>query len=304
MSPIDIWGPATWLLIHTLCEQVNEYIYMSFRQSLFNMISIICKNLPCPECSQHATQFLARTNLTNLKTKEEFSNFFYLFHNFVNKRKNKPLFDHSNIIMYKRVNINQVINNFISKFNTKGNMKLLNESFQRKLVIESFKKWIQLSSKAFIQPQINQFPPQLTPQIQINQQNEIILNISEETTKPEIIEPEIIEPESEPESEKEPESEPELEHEITEKEFELEHKITEKEFEQEQEITEQEQEITEPEKEITEPEITEPEQEQEITEPEQKITEPEITEPEINLINEELNKIQKNKKPKKYKKKK
>jgi hypothetical protein len=39
------------------------------------------------------------------------------------------------------LNIIQVYNTFIKNYNTKGNMKLLAETFQRKLIINDLKKW-------------------------------------------------------------------------------------------------------------------------------------------------------------------
>ena len=45
-----------------------------------------------------------------------------------------------------------IINNFIVSYTTKGNMKLLNESFQRQLVLKDFKSWISANIKAFLPP--------------------------------------------------------------------------------------------------------------------------------------------------------
>ena len=60
----------------------------------------------------------------------------------VNVRKKKPLFNYGNINVYQNLNIVNVFNNFVSVYNTKGNMKLLAESFQRMLIIKDLKKWL------------------------------------------------------------------------------------------------------------------------------------------------------------------
>jgi hypothetical protein len=68
--------------------------------------------------------------------------------------KRKPLFNYSNMFIYSRYKIIPVLNNFIQKYNTKGNMKLLAESFQRELILKDFKSWIQSNINAFISPVI------------------------------------------------------------------------------------------------------------------------------------------------------
>jgi len=150
MSPPEVWGPPVWRLFHTLIEKMNPNAYPYVINSMFNMIVAICKFLPCPECSADASNFLAKINLNNYKTKDEFKNMLYLFHNYVNAKKRKPLYNYSNMTKYSNLNLIHVINDFIAKYNTKGNMKLLSESFHRTFVIKEFIKWFKSSYKAFI----------------------------------------------------------------------------------------------------------------------------------------------------------
>lgn len=152
MSPPEVWGPAIWNLFHTLIERVNENAYPKVSKPLFNIIVRICKFLPCPECSNDASLFLSKLNIMNIKTKQELKNTFYLFHNYVNAKKRKPLFNYANMNIYKKYKLLQVINNFILAYNTKGNMKLLAESFQRQLIIKDFKSWFSSFFWAFITP--------------------------------------------------------------------------------------------------------------------------------------------------------
>ena len=100
MSPPEIWGPAVWTLFHTLAEKVNELAFPFIKVQLFSQIKRICSFLPCPECSNDATKFLERININNIKSKYEFKNTIYLFHNWVNAKKKKPLFNYSNIEIY------------------------------------------------------------------------------------------------------------------------------------------------------------------------------------------------------------
>ena len=153
MSPPEVWGPAVWLLFHVLSEKINDNAYPFIGPQLFNMIVRICKFLPCPECSVDASNFLAKIKFSNMKNKIEFKNTFYLFHNWVNAKKRKPLFNYGYIGVYGKYNLINVVNHFLKNYQTKGNMKLINESFQRQLIIKDFKNWFTGSIKAFI-PQI------------------------------------------------------------------------------------------------------------------------------------------------------
>lgn len=92
MSPPEIWGPPVWTFFHTLAEKINEDYFHKIKFSLFFIIKRICNFLPCPECSQHASRFLARINVQAIKDKNQFKQMLHLFHNTVNKRKKRGFF--------------------------------------------------------------------------------------------------------------------------------------------------------------------------------------------------------------------
>jgi hypothetical protein len=140
MSP-NVWGPPVWNFFHTLTYKIKEETFSSIFPPLFEQIRLICKNLPCPDCSMHATKFLNRVNLAGIKTKQDFINLFFFFHNAVNKRKQKPLFKYENLSQYENKNPIVAFNEFLRVFHTKGNMRLLAESFQRQLVLKNFRQW-------------------------------------------------------------------------------------------------------------------------------------------------------------------
>ena len=131
MTPPNIWGPPIWTFFHVLAEKINEKLYPTYRIQLLIMIKSICSALPCPECTRDATAFLAKVKLQTLGSKHDFKSMLYFFHNYVNSKKRKPLYNFSSLEIYKRYNIINVFNRFISVYHTKGNMKLLAESFQR-----------------------------------------------------------------------------------------------------------------------------------------------------------------------------
>lgn len=150
MSPPEVWGPAVWSLFHTLAEKLQPNAYSQVVPSLFGIIVQICRVLPCPECSKDASIFLAKIKLNDYKNKTEFKNMLYLFHNYVNAKKRKPLYNYADMTKYSNANLLYVVNNFIRKYNTKGNMKLIAESFQRSFVIKNFISWFNTYKLAFI----------------------------------------------------------------------------------------------------------------------------------------------------------
>jgi hypothetical protein len=187
MSPPEVWGPAVWRLFHTLSERLNDNAYNALSPHLFGFFVRICKFLPCPDCSNDASIFLAKIRFSDIKNKIEFKNTFYLFHNWVNAKKRKPLFNYGNINIYSKYRLVDVLNDFYAKYQTKGNMKLLTESFQRQFVIKDFNNWIKHTITAFVPP-VN--IPQQLPRIIVEEpvQEEQVVIIEE----PAIIEEEQI----------------------------------------------------------------------------------------------------------------
>jgi hypothetical protein len=141
MSP-NQWGPSIWILFHSIASKINEDTFSLLGPQFFNIIKKICNNLPCPDCSLHATAFLSKVNISKIKTKQDLIHLLYIFHNFVNKRKNKPLFDVNQLEKYKNVDLNTVCSNFASVYKTRGNMKLLADNFQRQMIVKEFRNWI------------------------------------------------------------------------------------------------------------------------------------------------------------------
>lgn len=149
MPSINVWGPTTWTLFHTMAEKINETDYVRLSAALFALIKRICAFLPCPECSQHATLFLARIRTEDISTKREFQNMLYLFHNAVNVRKRKAMYNYINLSKYKDVPLSTAFNNFVRVYNTKGNMRLLAESFQRSFIVRDLKYFLVNNATSF-----------------------------------------------------------------------------------------------------------------------------------------------------------
>jgi hypothetical protein len=150
MSPAN-WGPPVWTLFHTLAAKLNESHaqHHTIKQGLFSSIKQICRFLPCPDCSSDATIFLNRVKPADIRTKQQLIDMLYVFHNYVNRKKNKAMFVHDNLNTYKTRNIVTVLNEFAAAYNTRGNMKLMADSLQRQRILVEFKKWIITNSSGF-----------------------------------------------------------------------------------------------------------------------------------------------------------
>ena len=149
MASIQVWGPIVWTFFHVLAQKVKDENFSIIKVPLFEWIKSICKTLPCPDCSQHATFILNNVLIEKITTKQDFCGFLWTFHNIVNKRKQKPLFNISELIQYEKRNLIQCYNNFAAVYQAKGNGKLQTDSFQRRLVASQFKVWILANIRYF-----------------------------------------------------------------------------------------------------------------------------------------------------------
>ena len=149
MSPPEIWGPATWSLFHTLAEHMNDE---SIIPQLFNNIKQICMFLPCPECSKDATDMLNQIDITKITTKQRFIELIFVFHNMVNKKKYKRVICTYNDIKskYTDADLSAVFTAFLNSYSTTGNLKLMAEENQRRMIRASFGKWLFENRKYFI----------------------------------------------------------------------------------------------------------------------------------------------------------
>ena len=149
MSPKN-WGPPLWALFHTLADKVKDEKFDEIGKQIFFYIKLVCHNLPCPECTQHARVFLSKVDGSKLNSKKSLQDLLYVFHNVVNKRKNKPLMKYEDFQgLYTNSKIINAFNGFIGAYSTNGNMKLMTDNFHRKRLIADFKNWFLNNSMNF-----------------------------------------------------------------------------------------------------------------------------------------------------------
>ena len=136
------WANPTWFFFHTLIEKIQPEQYMIIKNELLDHIKNICSILPCPDCAAHATEYMRKIRRTP-QDKEGFKRMLYQFHNTVNIRTKKSLFEYSAMEMYARVNLNVCYRLFRNEFVKKTyNPKMLMDSMNRVTYIKNLDKWM------------------------------------------------------------------------------------------------------------------------------------------------------------------
>ena len=137
------WGAPTWALFHTIPEKLSNKKFVENKTSIIQLITTICNNLPCPSCSQHATQYMRKVNFNAIHTVEDLKKMLYIFHNSVNERKKYAEFPYDGLSdKYANLDFNQVVNKFMFHFQQKVYaMNLIAQQISRQKQVVTVKKW-------------------------------------------------------------------------------------------------------------------------------------------------------------------
>jgi hypothetical protein len=145
------WGAPTWFLFHTMAHKVNDDAFCKIKNDIFNNIVIICRNLPCPKCSAHATEYMSKININSIQSKDDLKNMLFIFHNEVNTRTSAPLFSYSDLNdKYSLAVTINVLRYFFYFFKDNSfNVTAIANSMHRDRMIEGLKKWFQNNIQYF-----------------------------------------------------------------------------------------------------------------------------------------------------------
>ena len=150
MATKQEWGNATWYLFHTLAFKMRDEHFEELKDDFLTICANICTNLPCPDCSEHATKIMFNVKRDHIKTKKDLQLFFFDFHNSVNRRVRKPVFNEEQMFMYHKAITKNIVFNYITIMSrNQNNIKLLSNSFHRDMTMNYFKKWITHNSNKF-----------------------------------------------------------------------------------------------------------------------------------------------------------
>lgn len=145
------WGPPFWYLFHTIAEKVKVDRFPEIRGELLAIIMMICQNLPCPDCSKHATQYMKENRFMFTETKDGLKNILFHFHNSVNGRKGLAMFDRTELdTFYSKAMLIPVYNNFMREFTSKSrNSRMIANDFHRESIAQYVKSWFTQHTDCF-----------------------------------------------------------------------------------------------------------------------------------------------------------
>lgn len=146
----NTWGPQVWMFFHTFAEKISPECFEKNREKCIGFFTGFANLLPCPVCRDHALQNLRKFNLSYITNKDRFIDFFYEFHNVVNKMLNKPVYEKSRLEIYRRYRFEAVWQNFYKvMFANYNNQRNLNESMLRKKLLGDLQIFLINNSNQF-----------------------------------------------------------------------------------------------------------------------------------------------------------
>ena len=144
------WGQPTWVFFHTLAEKIKEENFDDEKIKIFNIIANICNNLPCPDCKLHASMYIKKNKLTNIKSKHDLKKYFFTFHNEVNRRIKVEEKKIEYLEVYKTNNLKDIFINFVKQFSKPVyNNRLMMDSLNRNLIMKEVIKYFQENLNKF-----------------------------------------------------------------------------------------------------------------------------------------------------------
>ena len=151
MPSSEVWGPSVWTFFHTLAEKIKPEFFADNKVQVLKITTDICKNLPCPSCTQHATQYIEKMNTTSITCKEDLIMFFYNFHTMVNKRKHKPEFSYDELReKYAKANIINITNLFLYYYRMEHHaVRMIADDMHRKRSSKNIMDWLHANIHIF-----------------------------------------------------------------------------------------------------------------------------------------------------------
>lgn len=145
-----VWGKHIWLFLHGISQKVKPEYFSTIKGELIYYIKMICANLPCPDCSNHATQYLNKLDVNKIGTREDLVLYMYTFHNDVNIKKGYPLFKIEELDLYKKSNLKNMYQNFTYYFKENYHIvKLMSENMNRIRVANRIESWLNQNTHCF-----------------------------------------------------------------------------------------------------------------------------------------------------------
>ena len=146
----NYWGEITWIFLHTIAEKIKDIEYENEREQLLKLIKKICSNLTCPECKQHAVQYMKRVKFTHIVRKIDLKIVLFNFHNEVNGRLKKEIPDQTILERYKQNDMVEISKKFITIFSKPvHNNRLMMESLNRNFFMKDLLAYLESNIHKF-----------------------------------------------------------------------------------------------------------------------------------------------------------
>lgn len=138
----ETWGNNIWFLFHSLAHKIKEDKFEFHKNNIVFIIKTICNTLPCPDCSRDATAMLNKIDFNIIRNKSDFKMFIFNFHNAINAKLKKPLFNYEELDnKYQNINIDALYNNLHIIYTTNTNIpQLMSSSFHKNLIFPKIKE--------------------------------------------------------------------------------------------------------------------------------------------------------------------
>ncbi len=99
LSMPDVWGPAFWFTIHNGANSYPRKASGIVKERMKGFILGLPEMVPCANCKEHARDHIETSNLDDVcDGHDSLFNFFVDFHNYVNKRYNKPVISYDEAV--------------------------------------------------------------------------------------------------------------------------------------------------------------------------------------------------------------
>jgi hypothetical protein len=142
-----IWGPTTWIFLHTLAHNCKEHNEPDKFSELLDIIELIFRNVPCGFCKEHAIKYLEDNplNLETVPDKMALIDYLFTFHNTVSERDHFPKFEYEKLEeTYSKLSFDIIYTEFLNKYVNIGrpeedtvNMNKIKEYFGKGLSASS-----------------------------------------------------------------------------------------------------------------------------------------------------------------------
>jgi len=109
-----MWHQLTWIFLHSFAEKINEDMYIKNQGVCYNFLLNVYQHMHCNRCSIHSVIYLKK-NKENLSTKDKLINYLFEFHNNVNIKLSKNVFEKDILEKYKCSNIDNIFMHYTSR---------------------------------------------------------------------------------------------------------------------------------------------------------------------------------------------